>query len=144
LGRLSLQIGVSAGRARTATKLLHICPNKITVVPEIKPIGYEKRVRFCNWFTNHVRDRLLDAKLTFCTHEANFTPSGYVNSQNNRYWSFIPMECILLRDVYVRNSSTNIPAISVFIGVAIVIASQHVLASRGHHQVSTISTDPLK
>jgi hypothetical protein len=50
----------------------------------------------------------------------------------------IPMGCMLLRDVYVRNCSTNIPAISVFIGVAIVTASQHVSASRGHHQESTI------
>jgi hypothetical protein len=38
---------------------------------------------------------------------------------NNILWhiqtvirNFIPMGCILLRDVYVRNSSTNIPAIA--------------------------------
>jgi hypothetical protein len=34
-----------------------------------------------------VHDGLLDPKLTFFTDEANFNLSGYVNSQNNRYWS---------------------------------------------------------
>jgi hypothetical protein len=34
--------GVSVGSAWTATKLLHIRPYKITVVPEIKPVDYEK------------------------------------------------------------------------------------------------------
>jgi hypothetical protein len=42
------------------------------------------------------------------------------------------MGCILLRDVYVRNYSTNIPAIPTisFISVAIVIASQHANSSK--------------
>jgi hypothetical protein len=59
----------------------------MTVVPEIEPVDYEKRVRFCNWFISHVHDGLLDPKLTFSTDEANFDLSGYVNAQNNRHWS---------------------------------------------------------
>jgi hypothetical protein len=66
---------------------LHIRRYKITVVPEIKLVDYEKRVRFCNWFIDHVHDELLDLKLTFFTHETNCNLSGYVNSQNNRHWS---------------------------------------------------------
>jgi hypothetical protein len=54
------------GSAWTATELLHIRAYKITVVPEIKPVDYEKRVRFCNWFTNHVHDGLLDPKPEQC------------------------------------------------------------------------------
>jgi hypothetical protein len=50
-------------------------------------VDYEKRVRFCNWFISHVHDGLIDPTLTFYTDEANFNLSGYVNSQNNRYWS---------------------------------------------------------
>jgi hypothetical protein len=42
LRRLAQQSGVSVGSAWTAR------PYKITVVPEIKPMDYEKRVRFCN------------------------------------------------------------------------------------------------
>jgi hypothetical protein len=66
---------------------LHIRLYKITVVPEIIPMNYEKRVRCCNWVINHVHDRLLDPKLRFFTDEANFHLSGNVNSQNNMYWS---------------------------------------------------------
>jgi hypothetical protein len=71
----------------TASNRLHIHLCKITVVPEIKPVDYEKRVGFCKWFIGHVHDRLLEPKLTFFTDEINFNLSGYVNSQNNRYWS---------------------------------------------------------
>jgi hypothetical protein len=35
---------VSVGSAWTATKLLYICPYKIIVVPEIKPVDYEKKI----------------------------------------------------------------------------------------------------
>jgi hypothetical protein len=60
LQRLAQESGVSVGRVWTATKLLHIRPYKITVAPEIKPVGYEKRVRFCNWFISHVHDGFTD------------------------------------------------------------------------------------
>jgi hypothetical protein len=56
LRRLAQQSAVSVGSVWTATKLLHIHPYKITIVPEIKPVDYEKRVRFCNWFINHMND----------------------------------------------------------------------------------------
>jgi hypothetical protein len=42
-GRVAQQSGVSVGSAWTATELLHIQPFKITVVPEIKPVNYEKK-----------------------------------------------------------------------------------------------------
>jgi hypothetical protein len=42
LRRLARQSGVSVGSAWTATKLLHILPYKMTVVPEIKPVDYGK------------------------------------------------------------------------------------------------------
>jgi hypothetical protein len=41
LWQLAQQSGVSVGSAWKATKLLHIHPYKITVVPEIKPVDYE-------------------------------------------------------------------------------------------------------
>jgi hypothetical protein len=48
----------------------------MTVVPEIKPVDYGKRVRFCNWFISHVHDGLLDIKQMFFTDEANFNLSA--------------------------------------------------------------------
>jgi hypothetical protein len=65
LRRLALKISVSVGSAWAATKLMHIRPHKITVVPKINPVDYLKRVRFCSWFINHVHDGLIDSKLTF-------------------------------------------------------------------------------
>jgi hypothetical protein len=72
LRRLALQNGVSVGSAWTTTKLLLIRQYKITLIPETKPVDYENRVRFCNWFTNHVHDRLVDPKRTSFTDEASF------------------------------------------------------------------------
>jgi hypothetical protein len=40
--RLALQSGADVGSAWTETKLLHIHPYKITVVPDNKPVDYEK------------------------------------------------------------------------------------------------------
>jgi hypothetical protein len=70
---------------------LHIRPYKIAVVPEIKPVDYDKRVRFCNCFINHVHDGLLDPKPTFFTDEANFNLSVYVNSQNKQNPFFVDL-----------------------------------------------------
>jgi hypothetical protein len=53
-------------------QLLHICLYKITVVPEIKPVDYEKREVFCHWFIRHMHDGLIDPKLTFFKDDANF------------------------------------------------------------------------
>jgi hypothetical protein len=63
---------VSPGSVWPATKLLHIRLDKITIAPEIKIMDYEKRLRFCNWFINHVHDEILDPKLTFFTDEGDF------------------------------------------------------------------------
>jgi hypothetical protein len=59
LRQLAQKSTFSLDSAWTATKLLHIHLNKITVAPEIKTVDYEKRVRFCNWFINHMHDGLL-------------------------------------------------------------------------------------
>jgi hypothetical protein len=81
LWRLALQSGVSP-QTSIIFVYLQIPPHTITVVPEIKPVDYEKRVNFLIGFISHVYDGLLDSKLTFFTDEANFNVS-----QNNRYWS---------------------------------------------------------
>jgi hypothetical protein len=72
---------VSLGNVWKATKILHFHPYKITVVPEIKPVDYENKVRFCNWFISHVHDGLTDPKLTFFTDKAIFNRLRYVNSK---------------------------------------------------------------
>jgi hypothetical protein len=50
LWQLAQESGVSVGSAWKATKLLHIHLYKITIVPEIKRVDYEKRLRFWDLF----------------------------------------------------------------------------------------------
>lgn len=79
-------VGLSVGTCHKAlTKRLHLHPYKVTVVQELHPLDYGKRVRYCEWFNENVNDDLLDQ--TFFTDEAWFHLSGYVNSQNYRTWA---------------------------------------------------------
>jgi hypothetical protein len=62
---------------------------KITQVQVIEECDCGRRTHFCNWFLQAVYDGVLDPELTFFTDEAWFHLSGYINAQNNRYWSSI-------------------------------------------------------
>jgi hypothetical protein len=89
LARLAQQAQVSKTTAWRATKNLHLLPYKIAQVQVIEEGDYGRRTHFCNWFLQAVHDGVLDPKLTFFTDEAWFHLSGYINAQNNRYWSSI-------------------------------------------------------
>lgn len=59
---------------------------KVTVVQRLYPLDFERRLRFCNWFNEHLNDNnVLDR--TFFSDEAWVHLSGYVNSQNYRTWA---------------------------------------------------------
>jgi hypothetical protein len=88
LARLAQQAQVSKTAWR-ATKNLHLQPYKITQVHVTEEGDYGRRTHFCNWFLQAVHDSVLDPKFTFFTVEAWFHLSGYINAQNNRYWSSI-------------------------------------------------------
>jgi hypothetical protein len=65
---------------------LHFHPYKVSVVQELLPLDFGKRVQYCNWFNENLNDDdILD--LTFFSDEAWFHLSGYVNSQNYRSWN---------------------------------------------------------
>jgi hypothetical protein len=44
-------------------------------------------VHFCSWFLQSVAEGEIDPQLTFFSDEAWFHVLGYINTQNNRYWS---------------------------------------------------------
>jgi hypothetical protein len=62
------------------TKNLHLRSYKITQVQVIEEGDYERRMHFCNWFLEVVKDGVLDL-----TEEALFHLSGYINAQNSTY-----------------------------------------------------------
>jgi hypothetical protein len=47
----------------------------------------EVRIQYCRWFQELVFNGLFDPKLKFYFDEVWYTLSGYINNQNNRYWS---------------------------------------------------------
>jgi hypothetical protein len=94
LARLAQQAQVSKTTAWRATKNSHLRPYKITQVQVIEECDYGRRTHFWNCFLQAVHGGVLDPKLTFFTDEAWFHLSGYINAQNNRYWSSInPRQC---------------------------------------------------
>jgi hypothetical protein len=45
------------------------------------------RVHFCSWFLQSVVEGEMDPQLIFFSDETRFHLQGYINTQNNRYWS---------------------------------------------------------
>jgi hypothetical protein len=78
---------VSKSAAQVATKLLKQKPYRKTMVHQLLPPDAEARINYCRWFQQSVYDGMVDPDFVFYTDEAWFHLSGYVNSQNNRYWS---------------------------------------------------------
>jgi hypothetical protein len=55
-----------------------------------------------------VHDGLLEPKLTFLTDEANFNLSGYINSQNNSYWSSENSPVIIRLPFTAKNQACDV------------------------------------
>jgi hypothetical protein len=60
---------------------------EITVVPEIKPDDYEKRMRFVTGLSVKCMTNFLILRRLSFTDDANFTSRGMLTQQSNRYWS---------------------------------------------------------
>ncbi len=86
--RLSSQTGISPRSVRRVLRKLKLHPYKVRIVQELQEPDYTKRVRYCRWLRNFVTEHGQSVFDTvWYTDEAWFHLSGYVNSQNNRYWS---------------------------------------------------------
>jgi hypothetical protein len=74
LKRLTQETGVSKCTVRTATKLLTIRPYKTTVIlASLAAARFSQQGSFL--------------QLTFFADEVSFHLQGYINTQNNHYWS---------------------------------------------------------
>jgi hypothetical protein len=87
LQRLAQETGMSKCSARTSTQLLKLRRYKTTVIHTLQPRNSASRVRFYNWFLQSVAVGEIDLQLTSFSDEAWFHLQGYINAQNNRYWS---------------------------------------------------------
>lgn len=86
--RLGSQVNVSTRSVCRCLKSLKLHPYKISVMQELLATDYTKRVRYCRWLLNFVNENGQDVfDRVYFSDEAWFHLSGYVNSQNNRYWS---------------------------------------------------------
>jgi hypothetical protein len=84
---LAQETGVSKSKARPATQMLKLRPYETTVIHGLQPRDPASMIHFCRCFLQSVVESGIDSKLTFFSDEAWFHLQGYINTQNNRYWS---------------------------------------------------------
>jgi hypothetical protein len=75
------------GSLQRATERLKQYPYRVKVFHELKEIDKEKRMRYCRWFRQFVGNGVDILQNVSFSNEAWFLLSGYVNSQNSRFWS---------------------------------------------------------
>jgi hypothetical protein len=86
--RLAQQVSVSHTTAYKAMRQqLGLHPYKVSVVHQLLPGDSETRLHFCEWLGDVVENDPHFMDTCFFTDEAWFHLSGYVNSQNCRFWS---------------------------------------------------------
>ena len=85
--RLPQQVGLSRRACQRVLKSLSMRAYRIICVQELKLPDKDKHLQYCRWLLSMVEEGRLDPLLYFMSDEAWFHLSGYVNSQNMRYWS---------------------------------------------------------
>lgn len=85
--RLSQQVGISRTSCRRILHGLKMHAYRVSVVQELKEVDLARRVRYCQWVLQEIAEGNVDPFLFISTDEAWFHLSGYVNSQNTRYWA---------------------------------------------------------
>lgn len=88
LRRVSQQVSVPYTNVHRITrKTLGLFPYKIQVHQSLKEIDYESRSVFCTWLIATTDDDPTFLDTCFFSDEAWFHLSGYINTQNSRYWA---------------------------------------------------------
>lgn len=84
--KMAQHVHVSQTPVERALKRLKKYPYRVSVVQELKPLNYPRRLAFCHWFLRLIKGgRRMDVlDNLFFLDEAWFHLSGYVNPQNYR------------------------------------------------------------
>jgi hypothetical protein len=78
--------GVPKSSARTKTKLLGPMKQQ-KYTHALWPRNPASKVLLCSWFLQSVVEGEIDLQLAFFSDEAWFHLHGYINTQNDHYWS---------------------------------------------------------
>lgn len=89
LRRLSQETGISYGTCQRAAKKAGLRPYRVHMMQALKEADHEERRRYCQWFQDVLIPRPNILSITWFTDEAWFHLSGYVNTQNSRYWAAV-------------------------------------------------------
>jgi hypothetical protein len=82
----ALQCGLEEITAHVDTKLLSYSFTKITSLYSLLPPYWEARTWYCRWFQDQYSTNFLTQNLVLFKRDMAHW-SGYINSQNNRYWN---------------------------------------------------------
>lgn len=80
-------MGVSKSRVQRILKKHKVKPYKIKVVHHLHPGDSERRITFCRWYLNKVREDPDFGKRIIWSDESYISSAGIFNRQNTRYWS---------------------------------------------------------
>lgn len=84
--RLSQEINLKKSTLHNVLKQdIGMHPYKVQMFQELLPPDYDKRIQYCQWFTENLNNNDVLNK-TFFSDEAWFHLNGYINAQNMRMW----------------------------------------------------------
>lgn len=88
LRQLKSKTNVSQSSCYTVVrKMLKLRPYKISTVHKLLDVDPDARINYCRWMMQAITNGTINLDLTFFSDEAWFSLDGYLNSQNNRFWS---------------------------------------------------------
>ena len=82
--RVQMGLPISYGSVYTIARgILQLFPYKIKILHQLKPLDFEKRIKFANWFLSVENIE----NIFVASDEAYFHMNGAVNNHNFRIWS---------------------------------------------------------
>ncbi|RWS18956.1 uncharacterized protein B4U80_08771, partial [Leptotrombidium deliense] len=79
------ELGIDRETIRQTAHNLGLRAYRLCSVHELLPADYSRRLKFSSWYLQYIKNN--PSMEIFFTDEAWFHLSGYINSQNCRYWS---------------------------------------------------------
>jgi hypothetical protein len=81
------EVGVPKTKVHRILRNYKFKPYKIKIVHHLHPGDAERRLVFCNWYLQQIRNNINFARTVIWSDEAYFTSSGIFNRHNTRHWT---------------------------------------------------------